>query len=96
VASWGCVLARFSAARHDFDNPRNAKFVDEHNSSRLLLLLLLVVVVMVLVAVMVLVLVAVIVAVAATVMGVLVLVPALSLSGCGGSLVFPAVGVGLI
>ena len=92
MASWGCVLARFSAARHDFDNPRNAKFVDEHNSSRLLLLL----VVVVMLAVMVLVLVAVIVAVAATVMGVLVLVPALSLSGCGGSLVFPAVGVGLI
>jgi hypothetical protein len=88
VASWGCVLARFSAARHDFDNPRNAKFVDEHNSSRLLLLL----VVVVMLAVMVLVA----VAVAATVMGVLVLVPALSLSGCGGSLVFPAVGVGLI
>lgn len=88
MASWGCVLARFSAARHDFDNPRNAKFVDEHNSSRLLLLL----VVVVMVAVMVLVA----VAVAATVMGVLVLVPALSLSGCGGSLVFPAVGVGLI
>jgi hypothetical protein len=88
VASWGCVLARFSAARHDFDNPRNAKFVDEHNSSRLLLLL----VVVVMLAVMELVA----VAVAATVMGVLVLVPALSLSGCGGSLVFPAVGVGLI
>lgn len=94
MASWGCVLARFSAARHDFDNPRNAKFVDEHNSSRLLLLLLLVVVVMV--AVMVLVLVAVAVILAVAVMGVLVLVPALSLSGCGGSLVFPAVGVGLI
>ena len=93
MASWGCVLARFSAARHDFDNPRNAKFVDEHNSSRLLLLLLLVVVVME--AVMVLVA-AIVIAVAVAVMGVLVLVPALSLSGCGGSLVFPAVGVGLI
>ena len=92
MASWGCVLARFSAARHDFDNPRNAKFVDEHNSSRLLLLL----VVVVMVAVMVLVLVAVAVILAVAVMGVLVLVPALSLSGCGGSLVFPAVGVGLI
>ena len=88
MASWGCVLARFSAARHDFDNPRNAKFVDEHNSSRLLLLVVVMLAVMELVAV--------IVAVAATVMGVLVLVPALSLSGCGGSLVFPAVGVGLI
>ena len=91
MASWGCVLARFSAARHDFDNPRNAKFVDEHNSSRLLLLL----VVVVMLAVMVLVA-AIVIAVAAIVMGVLVLVPALSLSGCGGSLVFPAVGVGLI